>query len=247
MSFVEIHFHLLPGVDDGPSTVDESIALARAAVLDGTRVVVVTPHVHSQMFTDPSEIRERTASLSDRLKLERVPLTLLPGGELDHRLVHDLPGAQLELIAQGPAGRRWLLLEAPFAGLGGDFTAAADDLRARGFAVVVAHPERARPTADTNAVLAHEIGMGSVLQLTAGSVAGLLGRREHDVALQLLHDADRAVIASDAHGLKRMPSLTPAVQALAAAGDSDPSRFAAAIPRTMLECGVDLLPAARVA
>lgn len=247
MNYVEIHFHLLPGVDDGPSTIEQSIELAAAAISDGTSTVVSTPHVHSELFTDPREIGERTARLNERLRHERLPLTVLPGGELDHRVVGRLTQSELDLIAQGPPGSRWLLMEAPFSGLRDDYNAVADELRARGFAVVVAHPERADFTADTDAVLAHEIERGSVLQLNAASVAGESSLGERDTALRLLRDARRAVIASDAHGSKRMPALTPALEALAAAGWSNPSRFVDTIPRALLECGLDIWRPARVA
>lgn len=247
MNFVEIHFHLLPGVDDGPSTIEESLELAAAAISDGTSTVVTTPHVHSELFTDPREIAELTTRLSERLQREHLSLKVLPGGELDHRVLERLTQDQLESIAQGPPGSRWILMEAPFSGLREDYTQAADELRARGFAVVVAHPERADLTTETDAVLTHEIDRGSVLQLNAASVAGHSSRHEREFALRLLRDTRRIVIASDAHGRKRPPALSAALAALAAAGWSDPTRFTDAIPRTLLARGVDLLPAARVA
>ena len=207
--------------------------------------MVSTPHVHSELFTDPSEIAERTTRLNERLRHERLPLS---GGELDHRAVERLTQGELELIAQGlPPGSRWLLMEAPFSGLHDDYNEVADELRARGFAVVVAHPERADFTADTDVVLAHE-ERGSMLQLNAASVAGHSSQREHDTAL--LAAARRAgapEIASDAHGPKRMPALTAALEMLAAGGWNNPSRFADTIPRALLERGLDIWRPARVA
>ena len=146
MSYVELHFHLLPAVDDGPASIDESLALARAAVADGTSTIVATPHVHPQHIVAPSEIPACVRELDERLRLEHIPLRVLPGGELAHDMVGRLSGGSLETIAHGPPGRRWLLLESPFDGLDGRFTAAADELRRRGFAVLVAHPERSQPS-----------------------------------------------------------------------------------------------------
>jgi tyrosine-protein phosphatase YwqE len=120
MTYAELHFHLLPGLDDGPRTIDESIALAHAAVADGTSVVVATPHVHPAHVTDPAEIREQTQMLGGRLRSAGIELKVLPGGELEHSMVERLSQRDLELIAQGPPGRRWLLLEAAFDGLGDD-------------------------------------------------------------------------------------------------------------------------------
>lgn len=237
MRFVELHFHLLPGVDDGPRTVDESVALAAAAVADGTRTVTVTPHVHPAHVTDPGEIHERVQILAGRLRREQIDLTVLPGGELEHLMVEQLSQRDLELIAHGPPGRRWLLVEAPFDGMGPSFTETADELRARGFSVVVAHPERSDPSAETRAAISHELASGSVLQLTAGSLTGVNGPGMRAVALELLRSAPLAVIASDAHGLHRMPALTKAIVSLSAAGVPNPARFAAELPGALLERG----------
>jgi hypothetical protein len=96
---VELHFHLLPGVDDGPRDAAEAVALARAAVADGTRTVVATPHAG---FVDPATLRDRVASL-------RVPLDVRPGAELLATDVMRLSARELDLVAQGPPGRRWVL------------------------------------------------------------------------------------------------------------------------------------------
>ena len=107
MGFVELHFHLLPAVDDGPSSIEESVALAAAAVADGTRTVVATPHVHAQHVTDPGEIPARVRELAEALRRQRVGLAVLPGGEVAHEIVERLTQRQLEAIAHGPASRRW--------------------------------------------------------------------------------------------------------------------------------------------
>ena len=237
MGFVELHFHLLPAVDDGPSSIEESVALAAAAVADGTRTVVATPHVHAQHVTDPGEIPARVRELAEALRRQRVRLAVLPGGEVAHEIVERLTQRQLEAIAHGPASRRWLLLEAPFSGLDAQFTAAADELRARGFAVVIAHPERAQQTLATATVVTHELAVGSVPQLSAWSLAGLNGEQARIAALRMLRTSQAAVIASDAHGGSRMPALRQALAALAA-GTRKPERFAAENPRALLDQGL---------
>jgi protein-tyrosine phosphatase len=238
MSFVEIHFHLLPGVDDGPSSLDESVALAAAAISDGTQVVVVTPHVHPEHVTEPSEIPDRTRELADHLRRQQLRLVVLPGGELDYRMVGRLSQPELEHIAQGPQNRRWLLLEAPFAGLDEHFEAAADELRERGFGIVLAHPERALQTPETRTSLERELSLGSVFQLTAGSLLDVSGVAVRNTALRLLRSVPRAAIASDAHGSHRPPALRPALEALLAARERNPDRLAAAVPRSLLERGL---------
>lgn len=240
MTWTELHFHLLPGVDDGPGTMEESLELAGAAVRDGTRTVMVTPHVHPDLITDPSDIPERTRELAARLARARVKLDVRPGGELAHEMVERLSDRQLELIAQGPSGRRWLLLEAPFSGLDGSYTEAADELRERGFAVVVAHPERAEPTRQTADVLRHELAMGSALQLNCWSLAGLNGERARSSALRLLH-SPRVVIASDAHGIERPPAMGLGLDAARGAGHRQPERLAGDGPAGLLDQGLAVI------
>src|SRR3954469_2308729 len=157
MSYADIHFHLLPGVDDGPSTMDESVALAAAAVADGTTVVVATPHVRTRFLTDVSELPDRVRELQDRLAREEIGLAVRRGAQLGHDMVGRLSQAELDSVAHGPPGAPWLLVETPFVASGDEFTAATDELRDRGFAVVVAHPERARDSFGASA-LRHELG-----------------------------------------------------------------------------------------
>jgi protein-tyrosine phosphatase len=238
VTYAELHFHLLPGIDDGPRTLEESLALARAAVAEGTGLVVATPHVHPAHVTDPAQIHEQVQMLAGHLRSEEIDLRIRPGGELEHSMVARLGQRDLEMIAQGPPDRRWLLLEGPFDGLGPDFTEAADELRARGFGIVLAHPERAVPSPQTEAALDHELERGTVFQLTAASITGANGEAMRELAFGLLRSAPMAVIASDAHGLHRMPALSKAIVSLAAAGVSAPGRFALELPRWLLEHGI---------
>lgn len=245
--YTELHFHLLPGVDDGPATLEESIELARAAVADGTTTIVATPHVHRLHITDPAEIAERVSELTARLRAEHVPVAIRAGGELSDEMVGRLSQRQLEAIAHGPAGRRWLLLEAPFRGMDADYRAAADEVRARGFAVLVAHPERAMKGGQAQSVLDHELATGSAVQLTAWSLTGGYGELARSHALRILRAAPLALIASDAHGGDRQPSLKPAVNALATAGEINPERLTGHVPRALLERGLSLPPERMVA
>src|SRR3954454_18121994 len=133
----EIHFHLLPGLDDGPATVADAAALAHAAALDGTSTIVATPHIRSDFVTDVGALPDRVRAVKEVLAREAIPVSVLPGGELGHDMVGQLRQDELEAIAQGPPRRRWLLLESPFEGLTHAFSAAADELRDRGFGIVL--------------------------------------------------------------------------------------------------------------
>ncbi len=240
VDYVELHFHLLAGIDDGPSSMAESVELAAAAVVDGTRLVLATPHVHPEHVTDPRLISERVRELADRLARERVDLEVRAGGELSHLMVGQVLQRDLELIAQGPTARRWLLLETPVEGAGADFAVAADELRRRGFGLVIAHPERARATPESTATIRRELALGSVPQVTAAALTGDYGPAARTAALAFLRDGSPAVIASDAHGRRagRMPGLSAATTELRRLGQPDPSRHVSATPRALLTHGL---------
>jgi protein-tyrosine phosphatase len=163
-------------------------------------------------------------------------------------MVERLSDAELDTIAHGPRGRRWVLLEAPLRGLGDGYSVAADELRSRGFAVVVAHPERAFGQAEAAwRVIEHELAAGSALQINAWSVAGLYGDRVRATAAALLQRGPRTVIASDAHGAERMPSLRLALDTLTRAGFPDPQRLVRDAPYGLLEHGLAVAPDALAA
>jgi protein-tyrosine phosphatase len=247
MSYTDIHFHLLPGIDDGPATPDESVALAATAVAEGTHTVVATPHVRSDFFTEVHELPERIRELEDRLAGEGIDLRVIRGGELGHDMVGRLAQPDLELIAQGPPGGRWLLVESPFAGFGVEFSAATDELRARGFGVVVAHPERV-PDEDGSRwrALRHELASGSMLQVNAWSLAGRHGLEAQAVARRLVREGRCGMVASDAHGVRRAPALLLGREAALEAGltRQDAERLVRSNPARVLERG---LPAPRYA
>jgi protein-tyrosine phosphatase len=236
----ELHFHILPGVDDGPPDMDEAIEMALVACLEGTAVVVSTPHVRGDFVTDVSDLPARLHEVRATLAGEGIDLLLLPGAELGHDMVGRLSQHELESLAQGPPGARWLLLETPYAGISEEFTEAADELRARGFACVLAHPERALGIlGDGWAELQDEVTAGSVLQINAGSLEGRHGDDARIAAFFLL-ERFPCVISSDAHGRRRGPALTPGLRAAITHGvrPDVAHRMVDEVPRALLRDGL---------
>lgn len=237
----DLHFHLLPGVDDGPATMSESLALARAAVEDGTATIACTPHVN-QVVVD--ELPARVRHLRDELRRERLPLEVLCGGELAWDDVAKLSQRELEAITLGPPVGRWLLLEAPlFEPRVAELEAAADDLRERGFGVLMAHPERCPWLFDDHSgTLERELGRGTPLQLNATSLTGDHGADARRRALELAGRA--AVISSDAHSLERGPALGRALRAAVEAGVNEfqARRLVDAGPLELLRRGISSSP-----
>ena len=240
MDRVELHFHLLPDVDDGPPDLGVALALAREAVRDGTRLVTCTPHA---AYVDVAEVPARVRELQAALVQAGIDLEVRPGAELAWGDVPALGGAELETVAQGPPGRRWLLLEAPLPGTGTPEALAdsARELRDRGFGVLIGHPERS-----------------PALVREPGRRGGPAGRRRPAAGQRLLaHRLPRrgrarggarsrggagraAVIASDAHQPgARAPRLSAAVEVLRREGmpAAEAEALVGAAPRALLEHG----------
>jgi protein-tyrosine phosphatase len=247
MERVELHFHLLPGVDDGPADLAGSLELAREAVADGIGVITCTPHARD---TDVTQIPERTRKLSAELAAAGIELEIRPGVELAW---NDLPGlddALLQTLAQGPADRRWLLLEAPLPGTGSlaDYEAAARELRERGFGVLVGHPERSPALTSAPGAVDRLLAAGDRLQLNGSSLIGYHGAVPRTFGLDLARSGRASVIASDAHAPHaRGPSLGAAVDVLRRHGmpAAVAERMVAATPRALLDEGIE--PARRLA
>jgi protein-tyrosine phosphatase len=241
MESTELHFHLLPGVDDGPATMADSLELARAAVADGTSIVVATPHVRAGGTLDPLGLPGAVAEVRAHVAALGIPLELHCGGELAHELVPTLGQHELQTIAHGPPGARWLLVEVPFEGIAEDFHLATDELRDRGFGVLLAHPERSADVLlDDGAGLRRELAAGSLVQVNAISLVGGHGEEVRCAAAELLTEGLVSVISSDAHGPSRPPALRLGRAALNAL-DMSPETIralTASTPRSLLARGI---------
>jgi protein-tyrosine phosphatase len=196
------------------------------AIADGTARVLATPHVR---LLEIGELSPRTRELSARLREAGLPLEVRAGGELAPDDVGPLTDAELEALASGPPARRWLLLEAPLGPMEPGLGAAAEELRQRGFAVLIGHPERSPQT--TRAELREQTARGSMLQINASSVVGVHGEAAKRAALGIAASGMPFILASDAHSPARPPLLTDASRVLAAAG------FDAAAIRAAVDTG----------
>lgn len=237
---VDIHFHLLPGVDDGPETIEDSLELARLAVADGTRTVVATPHIRQDYVSDPLEVPGRVDALQEALRAAGIPLAVVAGGELDTAMVGSLDQRGLEAIAVGPRGARWLLLETPFEGLDA-LPAAADELRARGFGVVLAHPERAAGVlARGFRVLRDVLALGCLAQVSTASLSGYHGEESQIAGRHLVARHMTHLLATDAHSPRRPPTLASGMDSLLEAGQTFATarRLVEINPRELLVAGI---------
>jgi protein-tyrosine phosphatase len=201
----DLHCHILPGVDDGPATLDGALALARALVAGGVERVVATPHVSQRMPTTAEVMQERLALLRSELAREGVPLVVEPGAEISAARLPDLDATELAALTIG--GGRWVLLEAP---LTTDFPIeqAAESLLAAGYQVLLAHPERCALFQRDPPRVRELVAAGARVSVTASALGGAFGRPARALgqalaASGLVHNA-----ASDAHdAVHRPPTL----------------------------------------
>lgn len=222
MSYVDLHLHLLPGVDDGPPDEAKSLEFAASIAAAGVREATVTPHVaHARFPLDVATIAERTATLQDALRREGIPLALHPGGEIHPSGATDLDRAALDRIAHGPSGARWVLLEVPFGGISRLFLDACRHIRGQGFGLLIAHPERASGLLDGGlGRLRGELAAGAVLQVSVCSLLGLHGPEAQTAAEYLIRTGLAYVVASDGHGGERAQTLAQGIGPVRAAGAS---------------------------
>jgi protein-tyrosine phosphatase len=213
VGYTDLHCHLLPAVDDGPDTMAESLAYAAAAVAAGTTTIVATPHVE---LVDVRELSDRVDELKAALARERIDLDVRRGGELKPFTIPELSDADLELIAHGPPGARWLLYEVPFHGADDEFVAGAQELRARGFGLLLAHPERSRGMVDGGglAVIERLVADGAAVAANTGPLIGREGNERRRAAEHLLHRGLPTVLATDAHAPSRPYTLAMAAEAV---------------------------------
>jgi protein-tyrosine phosphatase len=248
MSYVDLHLHLLPAVDDGAHDEAEAIIHARRLAAEGVRDVVVTPHVNGYWPLEIDSIAGRTTALAALLAEHGIGVRLRPGGELDARHARGLRDDELELIAHGPTGSRWLLVEAPFRGLDEEFAADCASLTARGFAAVIAHPERAAGAGSPAAIemLRSLLGAGAVAQVNVCSLLGNNGLETQEVAVELLRRGFAYVLASDGHPGTRDLSLALGFVLAQRAGASSIQawRLTQANPRFLLAHGIPAAPSA---
>lgn len=212
VGFVDIHHHLLPGLDDGPHGWAESLAMARAAEQAGIQVVVATPHVHPGRPGQPGRaiIAELVDELRSRLASVGCELEVLPGAEvypapdLPQWLCKDGQGWEL---GQGTKVR-YLLLDLPFDHLPPHFDRLLFEVALAGVIPIIAHPERNRQLAAHPDQLAALVERGAIAQVTAQSLLGGFGRAAHQAAMWFIRHGMASVVATDAHDLVHRSSRT---------------------------------------
>jgi protein-tyrosine phosphatase len=207
---VDIHCHLLPGLDDGPGNMGEALAMAQAAVLAGTAHMVATPHIDQNWRVRPAAIAGRAQALREALSGEGIALEVSTGAEIALSRLVDLSASELDSLRLG--GGPYLLIECPLSPTAGDFDSLLMRIHARGEAIVLAHPERSPLFQQEPERLERLVAAGMLCSLTAGSLKGAFGAAVRRFSIRLLRDGLVHDLSSDAHDhLARPPGLADAL------------------------------------
>ena len=208
---IDIHSHILPGIDDGPRTWDASIALCGAIAEEGIITSIATPHLIDGVYNNVlSRVAPLVAELNERLASASIPLKVLTGAEIDFssRFVTERTD-DLPTLGGGPA----VLLEMPVAVIPPVIMETIFGLRARGLTPVIAHPERNELLQDNPALVAPWIKAGALLQLDGDSLLGVWGGHTKRCGEELLRRGLFHAMATDAHSTdKRPPRMKAALE-----------------------------------
>ena len=232
---IDLHCHLLPGVDDGAADLAASLAMARAAVADGIRIVACTPHIYPGMYENTATgIRTATRRLTQVLRQHDIDLSLVCGAD-----IHLVPGL-LARLRDGSVptlnNSRYFLLEPPHHVAPPRFGDSVFALMTAGYLPIITHPERLSWIETHYEVMQQLVRRGAWMQVTAGSLAGRFGKRPRYWGERMLSEGLVHLLATDSHGVGRRPPHLAEGRDLAARriGEAQAALLVRVCPRAVL-------------
>lgn len=198
-NLVDLHTHVLPGIDDGAASLEESVEIARTSARLGTTVLAATPHVRGDFPTSAADMLERVAMLRERLAHEHIDVDIRPGGELalDKLATMQLDDVKPFALAGNP---RFVLVESPTYTWPHSLVDALFGLRVQGVTAVLAHPERNVEIQQKPERLRPIVDSGALIQITASALDLRDGRQAVSQTARRLIDRELVhLVASDAH------------------------------------------------
>lgn len=234
---IDLHTHVLPGIDDGVKTMEDALEFARVAAEDGVRTLVATPHDREGFYVNRrDEIVAGVAALRARLASARIGIEVLPGAELhvSADLIERVKSSRAATLADNG---KTVLFELSMSQYPVELEDLIFRMRVAGLQILVAHPERIRYFQDDIRRYESVVRLGAFGQITTGSVTGLFGRDVEVFSEELVRKRLVHVMASDAHNTRgRPPVLSSALPRLSSwAGDDEARRMVEDHPRAFLE------------
>lgn len=201
---VDLHCHLLPLVDDGPASVEQTLRLAEQAANEGVTRIIATPHLfHPQFETTDVDVRLTVTELNVLLKQRNIPIAIYPGHEV--RLTGELIEEVKTGVALSLADSRYLLVEFPSTGIPSYARQVFAELISDGYVPVIAHPEKNKAIIQNPTLLFDLISNGAISQVTCASLIGKYGKDVQRFAVALLENGLAHLVASDAHHVEKRP------------------------------------------
>lgn len=201
---IDIHTHILPGIDDGSQHLEESLEMARIAVSEGITTLIATPHHANGRYTNEADsVTSNVRALSEALQAASIPLNIVPGQEVRvyKDLLEDLESGKLLTLNRS----QYLLIEFPSSRIPTNIAELIHELRLQGITPIIAHPERNAEIADQPNRLYELIQLGALSQLTSHSLIGQFGSKIQKLSMQLCEHNLVHFLSSDAHNLEHRP------------------------------------------
>ncbi|MDG4561594.1 MAG: capsular biosynthesis protein [Candidatus Competibacter sp.] len=203
---IDLHCHLLPGIDDGAPDLETTLAMARIAVADGIEVIACTPHIYPGLYENNGPaIRQAVTELQRRLAEADIPLQLTYGA--DTHIARDLEDGLRSGRVPSLHGSRYFLLEPPHHVAPPRLGEIVFNLLVAGYVPVITHPERLSWIEDHYGTFVELVRKGAWLQVTAGSLTGRFGSTAQYWGERLLDEGWVHILATDSHSAKRRPPL----------------------------------------
>jgi protein-tyrosine phosphatase len=213
---IDLHAHMIPGLDDGVATIEEASGVARAALADGVRTIAATPHVREDYPTTPEQMETGVEQVRRAFAAAGIAVEIVHGGEIELARLGRMDVEELRRFSLGQRGRH-VLIECPNRGWPPALDSIAGYLRQFGLVPILTHPERNAAIQDRPRLLERMVAEGALVQLTARSFAPAGNAAARSTAFRLLDLELAHLIGSDTHGWGS-PTLRAAAEAI---GDSE--------------------------
>jgi protein-tyrosine phosphatase len=234
---IDLHCHMLPGIDDGAADLQTALEMARIAVADGIRMTACTPHIYPGLYLNDAEgIRAAVAALREGLGEAGIALEITAGADIQMvpELLDELRSGRFPTLHAS----RYFLFEPPHHTVPARFTASIFDALASGYVPVITHPERLTWLGKEHYPWFVEAArQGAWVQVTAGALTGRFGRRARYWGERMLDDGIVHILATDAHGVDRRPPLLAEGREVARkwVGADESRRLVESRPRAIIE------------
>jgi protein-tyrosine phosphatase len=233
---IDLHNHILPGIDDGPDDWNQTFKMCQIAAKDGITHIAATPHIGPENHIPRQVVQHKVRQLNDILKIKGLDLEIFPAADvhLDPGIFSLLETGNLLTIGEK---KRYLLLEIPPFAIPPRIKEFVFELQMRGVIPIITHPERNYVIQQSPQILKDLVQQGALVQVTAMSLTNGFGSMSRNCIKQLLRDGLVHLIATDAHSIiRRPPLLSPAVEAAAQiVGRTEAEAMVTTYPLAILE------------